>query len=81
MSFIQIPATGVGVKVYFVVMVLSRAGDHVPLKPFDDLDGSGAKNPPTQMASTGSNVGINVGNTLIVIVAILAHWPASGVKV
>ena len=36
----------VGVKVYVVVIWLFRAGDHVPVIPFNDEVGSAAKFPP-----------------------------------
>jgi ATP-dependent protease HslVU (ClpYQ) peptidase subunit len=70
----------VGVKVYVVVVVLSIAGDHVPLILL--FDGVGNVNePPEQIAGIGSNVGVVPGVTVTVSVAVVAHCPASGVNV
>ena len=33
------------------------------------------------MAATGANAGVTLGLTVIVKVAVVAHWPAAGVKV
>jgi len=38
-------------------MVLSRAGLHVPVIPFNDVVGKGAKESPAQIGSTESKVG------------------------
>ena len=46
------------------------------------LDVVGSVNePPEQIAGIGSNVGVVPGVTVIVNVAVVAHWPASGEKV
>src|SRR5437763_353920 len=49
---------GSGVKVYVVVAVLLRAGDHVPLIPLLEVVGSGDKVAPEQIGATGVNVGV-----------------------
>ena len=69
-----------GVKVYVVVAVLSNAGDQVPLIPLLDFVGNAVRLPPLQIAATCVNVG-TVPVTEMVIVAAIAHWPASGVNV
>ena len=70
-----------GVKVYSVVCVLSKAGDHAPVTPFVDEVGNGASAPPAQIAETEVKVGVVLLLTVIVIVAVEAHCPASGVNV
>jgi hypothetical protein len=71
-----------GSKVYVVVVVLLTAtGDHVPVIPFVEVRGNGAKGSPVQMGPTGLNVVITFGFITIVIVAVVAHSPAEGVKV
>ena len=48
---------------------------------FIDVVGSGASVAPEQIGATVVNVGVTFGLTVIVIVAVVAHWPAVGVKV
>jgi len=64
-----------------VVVVLSKAGDQVPVMPFVDVVGKGDKVAPEQIGATAVNVGIVLVLTVIVNVAVVAHWPGSGVKV
>src|SRR6478735_1082402 len=71
----------VGVKVYVVVVVLSKAGAQVPVMPLVEVVGSGVKVAPAQIGATAVNVGVTFGLTVIVIVAVVAHCPAPGVKV
>jgi hypothetical protein len=56
-----------GVNVYVVVVVLSIAGDHVPLMPLVDVAGS-VNVPPSHIGSIGSNVGTILSLTVISIV-------------
>ena len=63
-----------------VVVVLSIAGDQVPLMPLVDVVGS-VNVPPSQIAGIGSNTGSTFGLTVTVIVVGLAHSVASGVNV
>jgi hypothetical protein len=70
-----------GVKVYVVVIVLSNAGDQVPVIPLVDVVGNADKLAPEQIGDTAVNVGVTFGLTVIVTVAVVAHGPASGVKV
>ena len=71
----------VGVKVYKVVATLLSAGDQVPVMPLLEAVGKAAKVPPAQIGATWVNVGTMFGFTSIVIVAVVAHNPAVGVKV
>jgi len=63
----------VGVNVYVVVVVLSSAGDQVPVMPLAEVVGNGASVAPEQIGPTAVNVGVTVGLTIIVMVAVLAH--------
>ena len=73
----------VGVKVYVVVAELFNAGDHVPVIAgvFVELIGIGLNVEPEQIGATWIKVGVVSGFTVIVIVAVEAHWPFVGVKV
>ena len=71
----------VGVKVYVVVAVLFNAGLQVPVIPLLDVVGKAAKAAPEQISATCVNVGAMFGLTMIVIVTVVAHCPAVGVKV
>jgi hypothetical protein len=70
----------VGVKVYVVVVVLSKAGAHVPVIPLFEVVDSGDKVAPEQIGATALNVGVMLELTTIVSVAVVAHCPGSGVK-
>lgn len=47
-----------GVNVYVVVVVLSRAGDHVPVIILLEVVGNALSEPPVQIGATGSKVGV-----------------------
>jgi len=64
-----------------VVIVLSKAGVHVPVMPLFDVVGNAVSVAPEQIGATAVNVGVMFGLTVIVNVAVVAHWPAVGVKV
>ena len=64
-----------------MVVVLSKAGDHVPVMPLVEVVGIGVKVVPEQIGATAVNVGVIFGLTVIVKVVVVAHWPALGVKV
>jgi hypothetical protein len=49
--------------------------------PLVDVVGRAAKAPPEQIAATAVKVGVTFGLTVIVSDVVVAHWPASGVKV
>jgi len=51
----QDPAAGV--KVYVVVVVLFKAGDHVPTIPLFDVVGKADNDAPVQIAATCVNAG------------------------
>jgi hypothetical protein len=72
---------GSGVKVYVVVVVLSNAGDQVPVIPLVEVVGSGAKVAPEHIGPIPLNVGVMLELTTIVSVVVVAHCPAVGVKV
>ena len=57
------------------------AGAQVPVIPLLDVVGNGDKTAPEQIATTGLNVGVIFGLTVMVSVAVVAHCPAVGVKV
>jgi Flp pilus assembly pilin Flp len=71
----------VGVNVYVVVVVLSKAGDQVPVMPLLEVVGSADKVAPEHIGATAVNVGVMLELTTIVSVAVVAHCPALGVKV
>jgi hypothetical protein len=62
-----------GVKVYVVVVVLSNAGDHVPLMPLFEIAGNGAKADPAQIAATCVNIGVTFVFTTMVMEVVVAH--------
>jgi phosphate starvation-inducible membrane PsiE len=70
----------VGVKVYVVVAVLFKAGAHVPVIPLVEVVGSALNVPPEQMSATGVKFGVTNGSTVMVMLVVVAHWPAVGVK-
>jgi len=70
-----------GVKVYVVVVVLSKAGAHVPVMPLLEVVGNGVKVAPAQIGATAVNVGVTFGLTVIVKIVVVAHCPAAGVNV
>ena len=72
---------GSGVKVYVVVLLLSKAGAHVPVMPLLEVVGSGDSVVPEHIGVTAVNVGAIFGLTVIVNVVVVAHCPAVGVKV
>ena len=71
----------VGVNVYVVVAVLSKAGAHVPVIPLFEVVGKAVNVVPEHIGATGLNVGVIFGLTVIVNVAVVAHCPAVGVNV
>jgi len=56
-------------------------GDQVPVIPLLDVVGSAVRVAPEQIGATAVNVGVVLVLTVIVNVAVVAHWPGSGVKV
>ena len=64
-----------------VVVVLSNAGVQVPVMPLLEVVGNGVNVAPEHIGVTAVNVGVILELTVIVSVAVVAHCPASGVKV
>ena len=64
-----------------MVAVLFRAGAHVPVIPLLEVVGRAVRVAPEHIAATASNVGVTFGLTVIISVAVVAHWPAVGVNV
>ena len=73
----------VGVKVYVpLAVLLTTAGDHVPVMPLVDVNGNTGATEPSHIDATGLKVGVTFGVTVIskVVVAV-AHCPTAGVNV
>ena len=64
-----------------MVAVLFNAGDQAPVMPFNEVVGNADKGVPAQIAETGLKLGVTGVLTVIVSVVVVAHCPASGVKV
>jgi hypothetical protein len=71
----------VGVNVYVVVAKLFIAGDQVPVTALVEVVGNAAIVAPEQTVATCVKVGVALGVTVMVIVAVLAQSPAVGVNV
>ncbi len=56
-----------------MVVVLSRAGDHVPVIPLSDVVGRAESDAPEQIGATAVNAGVTFGLMEMVIVAVVAH--------
>ncbi len=56
------------------------AGDQAPVMPLSEVVGR-ENEPPEQMSGTWVKVGVAFEFTVTIIVFILAHWSAFGVKV
>jgi len=63
------------------VAVLFNAGDQVPVNPLVEVVGNAVSVAPEQIGATAVNVGVILGLTVIVNVAVVAHCPAVGVNV
>ena len=61
--------------------MLTVAGDHVPLIPLVEVAGKIGTVPPLQIAASAGKLGVILGLTVCVSIAVVAHCPASGVKV
>jgi hypothetical protein len=74
--------TPVAVKIYVpVVVLLTVAGFHVPVKPLVEVVGKIGAVAPLQIGAIAANVAVIVGLTVTDNVVVIAHWPALGVKV
>ena len=65
-----------GVKVYVVVALLLIAGFHDPVILLFDVDGK-VNDAPLQISLTCVNNGVTVALTVIVMVVVVAHCPAT----
>ena len=74
------PALGANVYVAEVVL-LTVAGLQLPVIPLLDVVGKTGAVAPEQIGSMGSNAGTTFGLTVTFRVAVVAHWPGSGVNV
>lgn len=66
------PASGVNVYVPLTVL-LTTAGDQVPVIPFVDVVGKVGATEPSHIAATGLKVGIMLGVIVTVNVVVVAH--------
>jgi hypothetical protein len=72
----------VGVKVYVAeAVLLTVAGDHVPVIPFVDVVGKTGATNPLQKAGIAAKVGVVLLLTVMFNVVVVAHCPVVGVKV
>jgi hypothetical protein len=74
------PASGVNVYVPLKVL-LTTAGDQVPVMPLIDVVGNTGAVVPAQIGAIAAKVGVTAGVTVTSIVVDVAHCPAAGVKV
>ena len=56
-----------------MVVVLSKAGDQLPVMPLLDVVGSAVRAAPEHIGATAVNVGVVLVLTVIVKVAVVAH--------
>ena len=64
-----------------VAVLLTAAGDQVPEIPFVDFTSNAGALPPLQIGGKAEKVGVLLGVTVCVSVAVSAHCPAEGVNV
>jgi hypothetical protein len=66
-----------------LAVLLTVAGFHVPVILFVEVADNVGTVPPAQMFNVVPklNVGVSIGLTVTVNVAVVAHWPAVGVNV
>lgn len=70
----------VGENVYVVVVVLFKAGVHVPVMPFNDVVGNAAIVAPAQMDATGLNVGVVAGPVVPIVTPVVTMQPLLSFK-
>jgi hypothetical protein len=72
----------VGVKVYVaLVVLLTVAGLQVPVIPLVEVVGKIGAVAPLHIAAIVANVGVTIGLTVTVMILVVAHNPAVGVKI
>jgi hypothetical protein len=62
-------------------VLLTTAGDQVPVIPLSDVVGNTGAAVPEQIGAMAAKVGVTADVTVTSSVVVAAHWPASGVKV
>jgi hypothetical protein len=81
-SFTGVPhCPKLGVKLYSVVEVLFKAGDHAPEIPFVDVVERGSSIAPAHIGLIGINDGVSIVLIFKVKVVADAHCPTLGIKV
>jgi hypothetical protein len=60
---------------------LFKAGDQVPVYPLVEVVGNAVMKLPLQIGATTLKVGVMLGFTVIVKLAVVAHWLPVGVNV
>ena len=63
------------------MVLLSNAGVQLPVIPLLEVFGKAASGSPAHIGATAVKAGVCAVLTVMVIVLVAAHWPASGVKV
>jgi hypothetical protein len=63
------------------VVELFKAGVQLPVIPLVEVVGNGDKLPPAQIGATALKVGVTFEFTVMLMVVVVAHCPAVGVKV
>ena len=56
-----------------LAVLLTVAGDHVPVMPFVDVNGNTGATAPEQIGATAAKVGVTFGLTVTVNVVDVAH--------
>ena len=64
-----------------MAMLLTAAGDQLPVIPFAEVLGSVGAAAPLQIGGRSEKVGVLLGVTVCVSVAVSEHCPAEGVNV
>ena len=64
-----------------VAVLLTAAGDQVPVIPFFDFAGNAGTTLPLQIIGKSEKVGVLLGVIVCVNVTVSAHCPADGVNV
>ena len=54
-------------------MLLTVAGDHVPVIPFDDVPGKTGAEDPLHIGAMAAKAGVTLGSTVTVSVVVVAH--------
>ena len=63
------------------MVVLFKAGDQVPVIALVEVVGNAFSVSPEQIGDTGAKLGMTFGFTVMMVVVVVAHCPAVGVKV